>query len=805
MLFRKSSSAHYSLSCHNLHAISHCKKFNGLRDISPLYYLVPFLSLSFSPAALAAQINDNQSVHIQISDDGQNNSVTNERATVTLDVVTVNARGITEDALDTPFVVDTVTAQEIEDRQYVTLKEVMRDEPSIDAHDGGSGNPSYAMLWMRGIGSLSNTSLDDNSVDIRVDGVSNGKMGLARNLIDVEKVEVSKGPQGTILGSSAEAGSVSVKTYDPVEYVEAKATVGLGSDDQRYGEAMLNLPINDNFAFRIAGMSEKRDNILERREDGKPLNEQKKQGVQAKLGWHDDDYLNSAILTAYFDEQTNNVPVLQQDFDTYKVATSGLPHDSKNTTKGASLSITSEMFDFADIESKTGYYHYDNDILRPYIPPEMLPLQFRGFQVPEEQQPIFREVLANPDSNLQYLDESVKQVSQELRLVSKPESDIQWVAGLYYAKKDREWKNDARMDLSDLPDSMLKNSTVGGANNAVRDRAFDTTTKAIFGEVTYPAMDNLDVIAGIRVANEKQKNDTVWYGNSNNPLASDTPIKFGGKTLDETKTTGRLGLSYALTPDWRVYALQSRGHKFGGFPDYDTNVAYGFPVDYYKPTKIDASEIGTKYRSADNRLSLDLALFYNKMKDERVTVLATPPEYRSETANVDTRSQGAEVSANWRMTDNWQLKTQLAYTDTEVTDASDVPAPARPGMLPLTAEGNQMPQVPKWSGSLGVRYSDEVPFLMPIFNNSTANKSKWFVDASYRYVGDRYAEANNGIELDSYGLVDASIGLISDNHEFSIWGKNLTDEKYEYFKIYPMQVGTLAPDRSYGMKYSYYY
>ena len=183
----------------------------------------------------------------------------------------------------------------------------------------------------------------------------------------------------------------------------------------------------------------------------------------------------------------------------------------------------------------------------------------------------------------------------------------------------------------------------------------------------------------------------------------------------------------------------------------------------YKPTTIDASEIGTKYRSADNRLNLGLALYRNKMKDDHMSVTASPPEYKSETLNVDSRSQGIELSADWRMTNNWQIKTQLAYTDAKVTDATEVPPPARPGMLRLTAKNNPHATVPK------------IQWQCCLCNTTMSHCQCVVVCVCVCVCG-------------------------------STWGKNPTDERYEHIKnIYPMNVGILGTDRSYGLKYSYYY
>lgn len=759
-------------------------KFDILNRTKKIY-IIPFIGLFFCISATA-----------NVTDE----TTTDEDMPITyFDPIVVTARGFEEDRLETPFVVTSVDGLDIEDAHYIQVKDVIRNQPSMDVHDGG--NAAYSMLWMRGTGSLSMTSLDDNSVDIRVDGVSNGKTGLARNLFDINKVEVAKGPQGTLLGSSAEAGSIIVETNNPEDYFSAKVGVGIGNRSQKLAEAVLNVPLTDNVALRVAGMTQQEDNYFKKLEDGTPLNEKKSDGVQVKLRWQDDAANNKVILSGYHDEQTNNVPVIQNDFSTYKIATFGLPHDSESKSEGITLAIDSDL-DFARLQSQTGYHSYFGDIYRPLLPPEMLGLQYDLLGIPAEYRPSLDAVFADEDNNKQYLVDDITQWTQELKLVSNPDGDSnnkpKWVAGIYLAKKNRDWSNDSRVSLANMPAGPIKDYLTTTASNGISEKSFDSTTQAVFGEITYPTTSNLDVIAGIRVANERLKHRTMWEGNDNNALA--TGIKTDDKTLDETATTGRLGLSYAITPGWRVYALQSRGHKFGGFADYETNVVYGNPLSFYKPTKIDASEIGTKYRSEDGRLNLGMALYQNNMHDDHISVIGAPPQYLSQTANVNSRSRGVELSADWQVTDNWRINSELAYTDAEVTDASNVPNPQIPGQLKLTEDGNKMPQVPEFSGSIGAQYNNDLPFAIPLFN-----QAQWFAGVNYRYVGKRFAQSYNVMELDSYGLLDANIGIRNDNHELNIWGKNLTNEEYLYIGVQPGNLGTLAPDRSYGIKYSYYY
>ena len=126
-----------------------------------------------------------------------------------LEPIIVYSRGVRESKLDTPFMVDIIDKQDIKTRNTKNVLEALSTLPSLNIHNGN--NAATTAVWIRGVGSLTNTSMDDNSVDVVVDGISNGKSGLARPLLDIERIEVAKGPQGTLFGTKAEAGSIMIK------------------------------------------------------------------------------------------------------------------------------------------------------------------------------------------------------------------------------------------------------------------------------------------------------------------------------------------------------------------------------------------------------------------------------------------------------------------------------------------------------------------------------------------------------------------------------------------------------------------
>lgn len=703
-----------------------------------------------------------------------------------LEPVTVSVRGFDEDNLQTPFMVTTISADEVDNGKLNTLEDALRSDPSSGIHNGG--NVAYSSLWMRGSGSLSITSLDDNSVDFRVDGVSNGKTGLIRNLIDVEKIEIAKGPQGTLLGSKSEAGVYALKTYDPMDYFDARLGLGVGNKGQREASFMINAPLFDNVALRLAGVVGQKDSDMIKKENGEPLNTNEKQGIQAKLGWHDDAYQHRVVLGVYYDRQTDHVPVVQRDFSNFEVTTFNMKHNSENIAKGVTLNVQSEL-GFADLSAITGLHVYTGDIARPFMAPEVLPLTYQRFGIPAAMQPTLNAIFAKEENNRQRLLDDYQQISQELTLASKADSDIKWLTGIYLEARERTLKNDAKIELSELPASnQVKQLLTATAGNGDLKKTAKTSSQAIFGELTYPILERLDAIVGARISHDRLDHSEHWVGNKNNPYTA-AGEKQATFTDSETAYTGRVGLSFAIQPTWRIYALQSRGHKFGAVDDYNTNIFYNNPITPYKSTTIDASELGTKIESDDGNAYLRMALYHNTMHDARVKIGGLPPAYETKSANVDAKSYGLDLDARLRVFDHWTLGSGLALMKTEVTRA-----PAQAVAQKITKVGYDMPQSPEVSAYVDIQYNHGISFL---------SDGQWFAGINQRYVGSRFAEANNLQTLDEYSLLSARLGVANQHHSLSVWGKNLADTNYLNIGVNPGNVGIRGPSRSFGVQYGY--
>ena len=708
-----------------------------------------------------------------------------------LQPITVTARGITEDNLSTPFSVNIINGLETKERQLLDVKDMLRTQPSVDMQL--AGNAAFSILTIRGVGGLYVTNLDDNAINFKVDGISNGKIALNRNLIDIDTIEIAKGPQGTISGTRSEAGSITVKTNDPVDYLEGNVTVGAGNKSQKNVQGVLNLPLTNNFALRIAGMSDSRDADLRKNENGKPINTKKKEGIQAKLGWHDDNNKHKVVLNIYHDKQTNNVPLYYKESEPFHITTFNLPNSAKDITKGIGLNVKSDL-GFADFTSQTSFQKYEGTIHRPRFYTFFLEDMYKRFKIPQNQFAELNQKLSEPKNNRRFEEYSSKDFSQEFKLSSKPNDKMQWVTGVFLSHKKQNIKQDYRISLADFPNTpeiqSFKNRLLGKIDNADFSKETTIDQQAIFGEVTYPLTEKLNLITGLRFTHEKQKQDEIWIPNANNtnPLAKGG-VKTGSNRISDNAFTGRLGLNYAIMPELHVYALQSHDHKFGGFDMYDTSMVNKGKPFAYEPTSINTSEIGAKYQSNDGKLMLGLALFQTKMKDDRIR-LYTPAGYSA--ASVDTRSRGIELNGDWQANDNLKLYAALDILNTKVTSA---PEKAKR----VTQEGNEKPQVPKFSSTVGLVYHDEL---------SVIPNGYWFTDINYRYVGTRYSQADNKQKLDAYHLVNLNIGLGNDQHELVLWGKNIANKKYlqsgmGYNFAGIEGLGVYGPERTFGIKYSY--
>lgn len=703
-----------------------------------------------------------------------------------LPAVTVTARGVRELAQDAPLTVDVIDGQDVDERRMLSLEDSLHSVPGVEMHSGGAGN---TYLWIRGTGSLSHTSLDDTSVGIRIDGATQGLEGLERNLYDVRQVEVLKGPQGTLYGSQSDAGAVHVSTHDPEPGFDAYVQAGLGTDRLRRVQGMVNAPLGQGLSLRVAGMAQRQDDYIHDRHTGRPLNTRENQGLRAKLLWQP-NARTDAMVTAWHDRRLGDAPLmLVPPFgDTPSLNSAGIAQNATHRSRGAQLDVR-HRFDGFELHSRSSWTRYAGLTHGFYVQPDLLPYLFASLGVPAPVQPMLGAFYANPANNRQRMAHGVRTLEQDVRLSALPGSRVQWVAGLHLQQRERDFGYDALRTIMALPAPLPPLNA--DAHNAHTQRNYRIRTQALYGELTWPLTAQLKAIGGLRWAHESNDYRAHWQPHPANPLgaigAQTQRMRIGGATL-----TGRAGLDWAFAPQWHAWGLYSRGHKPGGFNDYGTNIAYGQADNPYQSGRIHAVELGVKGGAADGRWGLSAALFRNAVRSDKITVTLYP-SFISQPFNVDTRSQGLELSGFARLSPQWRLNASASFIDAKVTA---VPA----AQQNHTRVGNRVPQVPRASAALGLEYRQRVQW--PAWGQGLL-----FARADLRHVGRRAAEANNALMLPSHTLVDAAVGLRSRHAELSLWVRNLGNRHWMRFAYMPqgqgLYTGLPAPGRTVGVDFRY--
>jgi len=692
-----------------------------------------------------------------------------EGGPLVLETVTVTARHSEEDVRDLPFSVLVVGGDEIEADGAVSIEDTFKSTPGIGYNS--FGDTETANIKIRGVGTLSRVTGDDSSVVVYVDGMPHGVNAVSTQTLDIERMELLKGPQGTLYGRNSEAGAINIISRRPTDTAEGYVRGEIGTEDYRLTEGVISGPILDTLkgrlAFRYTGM----DAWVDSADTGNPLDEAEDVVIRGTLVWEPTDtttltvignhealtdHASYAVLRPYGDDPVSDVE--EGRFD-----------DNKwNTRVSAELE---HEFPFAVATLFSGYTHTDY---------RNRPANYEGL--------LYEKLVGFRPDGFQTLYMHQNAYNQELRLSSRPENEIFWVTGANYYRSDRSW------DTRDAYDYYNSTKT----QNADIDRDFTVESYALFGEITYPIIDRLRVTGGLRHTWEHKTYDAVWQASDSNP--STLRYATDSQTLDDDYTTGRLGLSYDMTRELTVYGQYARGYKSGSWSDFGTYISEGESNPPFKAAVVNSYEIGFKSEWMGGDLAVNGALFWNVTKDDHL-FLFDPATYTTTPYNFDTESKGAELDATWRMGHGFTLGGSLAYTDATITG---VPAAA----ASLVGEGNQVPDVSKWSWTLSLTHEQALPDFM-VFDNPMLTTT-----IRNQYVGDRPADAENHFDFSSYNILDFRLGLSTDEAEIYFRADNLLDERYDlngyYYPAFvpggnDATMGAPSQGRSFVFGASYYF
>ncbi|HEY9235744.1 MAG TPA: TonB-dependent receptor [Phenylobacterium sp.] len=712
-----------------------------------------------------------------------------------LDEVVVTAQKRATNVQDTPIAISAIGDKALEARHVQSIEDLGDGAlPSLRVAPFFA-RKSALTIGMRGIGALgdANQPARDQAVGVYIDGVYMGRaQGLGSALYDVERIEVLKGPQGTLFGRNTEGGAISIVTKAPTGVFGMNTTVGVGNFGAYTASTHINLPEFHDVAVKIDGLVSKRDGTIKNPSTSgeEDFNSFDKRGISLTARWRPSDAFSAAYAfdnsydgsTPYYVqlESAGSLPLapatpLQPD--RVKEASIGVPLQlSEGFTFGHRLNLDWRLSDNLQFKSISSYRklkqtQYDNGALM--------------LSVFAPNGPFARYSLAKVWQD---------QYSQEFQLIGHT-SQLEYVAGAFYYEESVN-------DNAQTPNTMRWNGDGTGyttlpldLRSVPLDRKSNvkTTSYGVFGQGTWtPEIldDALHLTLGGRLTHDAKKGslDTVngklpsYVDPNGNVITGVIPLDESWSHFDPLVV-----LAYDVTQDVALYGRWSTGYKAGG--------ANSRSLTYraFDPEVVHMFEVGAKMEFWDRRARLNLAAYSGEIKDAQVDFsVLIPGNNRGtlETTNAATgKTKGFEADFALAPVDGLTLTGSYAYTDVKLSEAFNPFTGANSTIYPL--------YTPRNAASVAVDY--ERPFM--------AATLRAHLDANY--ADEQITSTTDPTPSDSSFIVNGRLALtdipLNDGTgmQVALWSRNLTNESYAFLRNYSSALGTFLiynEPRTYGVE-----
>lgn len=680
-----------------------------------------------------------------------------------LEEVTVTARRRSENLQEVPIAVSVITDELIQDAGLTDIKELQFLNPSLTLRDGNVDRG--VGFVMRGVGTRSFNTGIEPSVNVVIDGVVNGIQAQnIADLADIERIEILRGPQGTLFGKNSTAGVVSITTKAPSEELEGNLSVGYGSNEEVKIKGTISNSLSDNVGARLSFYSNSTDGYLDNVSTG-PKNEIDEYGLRGKVVFNMSDD-NSLRVTANYSDRDSNC--------CYWVARVAAP-DSGFANRIApviasetnnEINLANDFSQFNDITSTGISVQYDS--------------AFNAFDLvaiaawSDWDSDVNTDVDSSPvdliDINGGLFTSQHK--TFELRLQSNGSTELQWLAGYFYADQF----NDGKQDIGSFTSLLLGNPETPSNFGTLTEFEQDITNWAVFGDLTFAVSETVDLTVGVRYSDKKGDGQTQNSALPGFDAAAffRPPSALQKRSVDDDNVSGRVIVRWRPGSETMVYASATRGYKGPGLLEAQVE-----DVDAEIPTSF---ELGVKSNFLDQRLRVAATLFKTDYADFQAQSLALDeagdPKFFFNNAD-ELETSGLELEFDFLATSNLMLSAQLAVIDAEFTDFDNAPCYAGQtealgcssvaGFSTQSLNGKSLPLAPDTSYTLSARYDFQ-------FLGADAHAY-----ASYAYRSETEGDLNNpDFVIDSFGLLNANIGANFREGKYSVmvWGKNLTDEFY---------------------------
>jgi len=666
-----------------------------------------------------------------------------------LEEVIVTAQKRAENAQDIPVALTAVQAETLENMGVQNFKDLTKVSSSLTISEGSQKNNSPISL--RGIGTFAYSMGVESSVAVIIDDVPVARAGQAfSNLVDIERVEVLRGPQSTLFGKSASAGVISITTKAPSDVTEGTLALVADEGETRASGSVSGM-LTDTLGARVSGYYSDTEGHIKNLADGSMLNGGINRGGRAKLVWdaasnltvsfigdyNESDEVCCAGPFSYVDEDAALAGFLPQSEwltgitpskDNTEVSYGRTPR-SKSRDWSATLKLEYDLGDFS-LTSITGYrdwsYYFEQDA---------------------DQTDAF---------DLYQLSNNVSEaLTQELRLTSPDGENLEYILGLYYSKVENS------RDFTRLP--FFAATWEGNA---------DTESYAVFGQGKYSFSDDWQLIGGLRYNAEEIS--------ARFEKSFPEQVSLEGSDMDEV-VTGKLALQCFASENVMLFGGYSRGYKGQGY-DLSSSFSQDGADNPVAPENSDAFELGIKSNLFDNRLQLNAVLFTTEYEDFQAQ--STVQDEVTQTFDFklnnvgNLKTSGLELDVIALPTENFKVNLGLAYIDAVIEEFKGADCYALQTEALGCIDGKQdlsgkdLSNAPDLKVTLAGEYT--LPLQSMPFDGFFNFSYQWQDDVSLNLMG------NPDLMQEAYGIVNISMGVDSKEggYRATLFVNNLLDESY---------------------------
>ena len=701
-----------------------------------------------------------------------------------LEEIVVTAQKREESLQDTPVAVSAFTASAIQEKGIDDISEVASFTPNLvfDTTSPISGLSSGAVVFIRGIGNTDFSLTTDPGVGTYVDGVYMSRSaGGVLDVLDVERIEVLRGPQGTLFGRNTMGGAISITSRKPADEFQGSAELTAGEFDRLDARVSVDLPLSDQVRATLALSEKNRNGFVDRVLVGDMLGDENKFAFRASLVFEPSDNLDFQLSYDFtkIDEQsagstlagfTPGAGTVGYALATFGDIGAGLADLSQYITNGSD-----------DITYATGETGTDLDING-----FSLISVYRGANFEMKYTAAQRKTdggfYRDPDNSPHAITETLNpdyehdQISHELQLTGAGfNGRLNYVAGLYYFEEDGT-------DNVFVPVFLPTPDLAVGFPAAITNRAqVDNNSRAAYLQATWALTETVSLIGGVRqTRDEKDFIYTQYIGAD----IQGNPLPFFPGAVDEngvfrpglapivgngsgtagdsfSETTFRFSIDARLTDSALLYYSFSQGFKSGGFVlRYVEAVA---DVRTFQPELVDAHEVGFKWQGLDDRLRLNAAAFYSDYSEVQVTFFDTlggPITANAGTVDI----KGLEVELTALLNDRLLLDIGYGYADAGYTKINPIS-----GLSLTLDESATLVNTPENTFNFGAEYT------LPAGSNELALR------VDYAYKDDIFNDSQNSPFLfqEAYDTLNASVRYaFGETLELVAFAENLTDERF---------------------------